>query len=92
MAASGYEGEVRSPTFNLLYLYDTEPPVAHADLYRLSHWRESGLEEYLDTHACFVEWAMRSEELNADPRAIRIKLSFEPGGGRAYSVDFPEPA
>lgn len=91
LKATGYHGEVRSPTFNLLSLYDTAPPVAHADLYRLKHWQESGLEEYLDTHVCFVEWAERAEELEQDPRAIIVKLAFTPTG-RKCSVEMPEPS
>ncbi|MFZ4509126.1 MAG: tRNA (adenosine(37)-N6)-threonylcarbamoyltransferase complex ATPase subunit type 1 TsaE, partial [Fimbriimonas sp.] len=31
----GWTGAVRSPTFTLLNLYETNPPVLHADLYRV---------------------------------------------------------
>src|SRR5262245_53287866 len=37
----GLENErVTSPTFALIHEYDTQPPVAHADLYRLSEARD----------------------------------------------------
>jgi tRNA threonylcarbamoyladenosine biosynthesis protein TsaE len=89
LKAVGYYGDVRSPTFNLLSVYDTDPPVAHADLYRLKHWRESGLEEYLDTHVCFIEWPERAPELEATTNAVRIRLEFRQNG-RHCTVTFPE--
>ena len=52
----GWTGAVRSPTFTLLNLYETNPPVLHADLYRVKSARGLGLEDYLDSHVCLVEW------------------------------------
>lgn len=51
--------EVSSPSFNLVNLYPTTPPVAHFDLYRTSGQEFSpDLEEILDSDAlCLVEWA-----------------------------------
>src|SRR4051812_21064266 len=34
--ALGYEQPVRSPTFNLIHLFPTDPPVMHVDLYRVA--------------------------------------------------------
>ncbi|MBL8065409.1 MAG: tRNA (adenosine(37)-N6)-threonylcarbamoyltransferase complex ATPase subunit type 1 TsaE, partial [Chthonomonadaceae bacterium] len=52
---------VKSPTFNLFHVYDSVPPVLHADLYRLTDARGIGLEEYLDNHVCLIEWPDRLE-------------------------------
>ena len=50
LRAAGHEGEVPSPTFTLIEMYDAlDPPVAHADFYRLEHPSEAeelGLEDY----------------------------------------------
>jgi len=51
---------VTSPTFSLIHEHDTSPPVAHADLYRLSterEVREIGLAEQRDDgRLLLVEW------------------------------------
>ena len=52
--------EVSSPSFNLLNLYPTKPPVGHFDLYRTEGQGFSAdLEETLlaPDHFCLVEWA-----------------------------------
>ena len=60
---------VCSPTFTLLHLYPSIPPLYHFDLYRLPHpdafW-SAGLDEYLQQGgiAC-IEWAEKLEELLA---------------------------
>jgi len=52
--------EVSSPSFNLLNLYPTNPPVGHFDLYRTSgQGFGADLEETLlaPDHFCLLEWA-----------------------------------
>jgi tRNA threonylcarbamoyladenosine biosynthesis protein TsaE len=56
LRALGYDGPVKSPTFNLVQEYATNPPLIHADLYRLTGCEGLGLEDFLDTHAFFIEW------------------------------------
>ena len=73
LEALGHEGPVRSPTFNLLQAFDTDPPVLHADLYRVASAGGTGLEDYLDTHVVLVEWADRLAE---DPAHWRVVLRF----------------
>jgi tRNA threonylcarbamoyladenosine biosynthesis protein TsaE len=54
------QAEVSSPSFNLLNLYPTKPPVGHFDLYRTEGQGFSDdLEETLlaPDHFCLVEWA-----------------------------------
>lgn len=77
----GYEGDIRSPTFNLLYEYPTTPPVCHVDLYRLEDIREIlllGLEDYRNTHVLLVEWAEKAGDL-LNHEAITIMLRFADG-------------
>lgn len=83
----GYEGAVRSPTFNLLQTFDTRPPVLHADLYRVPSATGLGIEDYLPTHLCLVEWPDRAPEL-ANMEAIQIRIDFE-GSGRRVWIEPP---
>jgi len=62
--ALGWEGAVTSPTYALVREYETEPPLVHADLYRLMDpegvW-ELELEEAMDAGALVaVEWSERA--------------------------------
>lgn len=57
--ALGYSGDVPSPTFTLLQIYDLKCPVWHMDLYRLEKPEEAfelGIEEGFETAACLIEW------------------------------------
>lgn len=82
LEALGHLGAVRSPTFNLLQAFSTEPPVLHADLYRVAGAEGTGLEDYLDSHVVLVEWPDRLPE---DPDHWQIEIAFE-GLGRRVSV------
>lgn len=91
----GYEGPVRSPTFNLIQTFDTDPPVMHADLYRMTSEAGLGLEDYLTAFLCFVEWPDRLSPgfLNAvDP--VRIRIEFVEEGRRimVHSPRRPDPS
>lgn len=86
----GYDGPVRSPTFNLLQVFPTDPPVLHADLYRLSNAQGIGLEDYLGTHLCLIEWPDRAPDLSR-PESWRITIEFE-DGGRRITVCRPQSA
>jgi tRNA threonylcarbamoyladenosine biosynthesis protein TsaE len=61
--ALGVQGPVLSPTFMLVREYDGDPPMHHADAYRLSgplELEDLGLEDVLSPDAVvFVEWADR---------------------------------
>ena len=85
LEALGHKGPVRSPTFNLLQAFDTEPPVLHADLYRVASAEGTGLEDYLDTHLVLVEWPDR---LGEDEGHWRVEIGFE-GEGRVARVKPP---
>ena len=58
--------EIASPTYTLCNSYDTAPPVAHFDLYRLSGHEELGelgVEEALDSGCAIIEWPDRGFEV-----------------------------
>ncbi len=88
---AGEDVDVPSPTFTIVQFYETSPPVAHFDLYRLersSEAAEIGLDEALDAGAALIEW---SERLGEEPEAwlgpdrLTIQLA-EVGEGRVATV------
>ncbi|RAK07087.1 tRNA threonylcarbamoyladenosine biosynthesis protein TsaE [Halanaerobium saccharolyticum] len=60
VSALGYQGDVTSPTFNLVQEYQAEVEIIHMDLYRLNSSDELldiGFEDYLNRNAViFIEW------------------------------------
>ncbi|SCY17163.1 tRNA threonylcarbamoyladenosine biosynthesis protein TsaE [Nitrosospira sp. Nl5] len=57
----GYEGKVKSPTYNLIELYKiSRLYFYHFDFYRFNdpiEWEEAGFREYFNADAvCLVEW------------------------------------
>lgn len=91
LAALGHQGVVRSPTFNLVQTFETTPPVVHADLYRVPSASGLDLEEYLDTHLAFIEWAGRAGELVSPDRCWVVRLEFS-GQGRQVTIVPPDPS
>lgn len=83
--------EVPSPTFTLVQFYETDPPVAHFDLYRLTRSEEAfeiGLDEALDVGCALIEWPERlggDLERALGPDRLSIVLS-EDGDGRVATV------
>lgn len=83
--------DVPSPTFTLVQFYESDPPVAHFDLYRLTRPDEAaeiGLDEALDDGCAVIEWP---ERLGDDPAGwvgkdvLTIALT-ERGEGRCATV------
>jgi tRNA threonylcarbamoyl adenosine modification protein YjeE len=60
----GGSESVTSPTFTLCHTYETTPPIAHIDCWRLEDLAEVvdlGLPELLDDGACIIaEWGERA--------------------------------
>ena len=62
VAALGHAGEVPSPTFSIVELYEPPSvriPLVHADFYRLKHPEEAeeiGLSDYRQGAALIAEW------------------------------------
>jgi len=90
-ALAGEDMDVPSPTFTIVQFYDTAPPVAHFDLYRLeraSEVAEIGPDEALDLGAVLIEWPERLGDdpdrwLGSDRLTIRLA---EDGAGRIATV------
>lgn len=79
VAALGQPAIASSPTYTLLNLYDTQPPMLHADLWRLEHLEEletTGYWDYVDAG----RWVMCVEWLNRVPGAW-------PGEGAVVALD-----
>ncbi len=76
IGALGWDGHVRSPTYNLIHTYDTKPPVMHADLYRLQSAAGLGLEEFLDSHLCLIEWPDRLGNTLSSRAVIEVEIAF----------------
>lgn len=97
---AGVQGDVPSPTFNLVFRYDTPRgvQVQHLDLYRLEHpdevwelgWQELGAADEM----VLIEWPERAEALLPSPRwEVRIEDEGDPASRRvsAHAVGDPPP-
>jgi tRNA threonylcarbamoyladenosine biosynthesis protein TsaE len=76
--------EVPSPTFTLVQFYESDPPLAHFDLYRLERPEEAyeiGLDDALEDGAALIEWPERLQG-RLPPDRLDIVLSHE-GEARA---------
>ena len=89
-ALTGPDEDVPSPTFTLVQFYETRPPIAHFDLYRLTRPEEAfeiGLDEALDEGCAVIEWP---ERLGDDPALLgpdRLTIVLaEDGPGRLATV------
>ena len=83
--------DVPSPTFTLVQFYESDPPVAHFDLYRLTRPEEAfeiGLDEALDEGCVVIEWPERLGEEPGrflGPDQLTVTIS-EQGEGRLATV------
>ena len=90
-ALTSPEEDVPSPTFTLVQFYESDPAIAHFDLYRLTRPEEAfeiGLDEALDEGCALIEWP---ERLGEDPGRMlgpdRLSITIaEDGEGRLASV------
>ena len=73
MKGLGYEELVKSPTYNLVEIHETESlKVFHFDLYRINNpheLEEIGIGEYLDekNSICIFEWPENAQSLLPQP-------------------------
>ncbi len=81
----GWLDSVRSPTFSLFSVYSTDPPVLHADFYRVTSTVGTGIEDYLDTHLCLIEWPRALHELIDLNASKRIQI-FSEGDARRVQL------
>lgn len=86
LSALGHRGEVPSPTFSIIELYeppDTRIPVLHADFYRLDDPRETaeiGLDDYREGAAMIAEWPENAGGFAQEPACLSIALELADEG------------
>lgn len=87
VAALGYAGEVPSPTFTIIETYDAlDPPLVHADFYRLESPREAdelGLDDYRAGAALIAEWPERAGGFAQEPACLSVALELAESGRKA---------
>jgi tRNA threonylcarbamoyladenosine biosynthesis protein TsaE len=91
LQALGHDGEVPSPSFAIVQPYDDlDPPVWHADLYRVesaSELAELGLDSLGDS-VLVVEWPERAG-FDAWPDALRLSLEITGPKRRRLTAQVP---
>lgn len=79
---------VTSPTYTLINVYPTTPPIYHFDLYRLrgeNDLLDVGFEEYLDSNGIvLVEWAEKCGRLKPT-RGWEVSLTIQGESTRQIS-------
>lgn len=87
LAALGHPGEVPSPTFTIVETYDRlDPPVVHADFYRLAAPREAdeiGLDDYREGAALIAEWPEKAGGFAHEAGCLAITLECADKGRKA---------
>jgi len=90
IAALGHLGEVPSPTFTIVEIYDgLDAPLAHADFYRLERPEEAeelGLDDYRAGRALLAEWPDKAGGFAHEPGCLAIALEIA-GSGRKAIVE-----
>ena len=91
LQALGHDGEVPSPSFAIVQPYeDLQPPIWHADLYRIDHRSELdelGLDSLGDS-VLIVEWPERAGA-GAWPDALRLSLEITGPKRRRLTAEVP---
>jgi tRNA threonylcarbamoyladenosine biosynthesis protein TsaE len=80
-------GEVCSPTFTLMNVYQARVPIYHLDLYRLGsspEIRDLGFEDYVGDGVILVEWA---EKIEFPMPAVRVAITVEADETRTIRVN-----
>lgn len=75
----GYEGLVQSPSYGLMHVYDTNPPIVHCDLYRFDHFDAPELlmlDQYEGDAIYCVEWAERAQPGCLPEPNLTIEIDF----------------
>ena len=86
IAGLGYQGEVPSPSFAIIEVYDPPAvrlPLIHADFYRLadpSEADEIGLDDYRQGAALLAEWPDHAGGFKHEPGCLSITLEVAEEG------------
>jgi tRNA threonylcarbamoyladenosine biosynthesis protein TsaE len=86
IAALGYAGEIPSPSFAIVELYEPPAvrlPLVHADFYRLAHPGEAGeigLDDYRQDAALLAEWPENAGGFAHEPGCLGITLEVADEG------------
>lgn len=86
IAGLGHQGEVPSPSFSIIEVYDPPAvrlPLIHADFYRLAHPSEAdeiGLDDYREGAALIAEWPDHAGGFSQEPGCLSISLEVADGG------------
>lgn len=89
LAALGHGGDVPSPTFTIIEVYDAPAmrlPVVHADFYRLDDPAEAaelGLDDYREGAVLLAEWPDHAGGFGHEPGCLSITLEIHGEGRRA---------
>lgn len=89
IAALGHEGEVPSPSFSIIEVYDppmVRLPLVHADFYRLADPREAdeiGLDDYREGAVLIAEWPEQAGGFANEPGCLSIMLEIAEEGRQA---------
>ncbi len=92
IAALGHQGEVPSPSFAIIELYEPPSvrlPLVHADFYRLKtpqETQEIGLDDYRHGAALIAEWPEQAGGFAHEPSCLSILLE-NAGTGREAIVN-----
>ena len=87
IAALGHDGEVPSPPFTIVEMYEhVRVPLVHADFYRLEHPSEAeeiGLDDYREGAALLAEWPDHAGGFEHEAGCLSIALEIVGEGRRA---------
>ena len=89
IAALGHDGEVPSPTFTIIETYDAlDPPLVHADFYRLetpAEAEEIGLDDYRDGAVLIAEWPDKAGGFDHEAGCLAIVIEIVGEGRKAIA-------
>ncbi|MEB3415209.1 tRNA (adenosine(37)-N6)-threonylcarbamoyltransferase complex ATPase subunit type 1 TsaE [Alteriqipengyuania sp. WL0013] len=89
IAALGHDGEVPSPTFTIIETYDAlDPPLVHADFYRLetpAEAEEIGLDDYRDGAVLIAEWPDKAGGFDREAGCLAIDIEIVGEGRKAIA-------
>ncbi len=86
IAALGYQGDVPSPSFSIIEVYDPPAvrlPLVHADFYRLTspdEIFEIGLDDYREGAALIAEWPEQAGGFAHEAACLSIALEIADEG------------